>query len=87
MAGLEPAPTDWKTAVQPTHPIGILCCLAYPGSDSNRQLPKEREPKSRASTCCATGACIKLGSVTGLEPATSRTTTGRTAFVLHAQSG
>lgn len=22
MAGLEPAPTDWKSVVQPTHPIG-----------------------------------------------------------------
>jgi hypothetical protein len=29
---------------------------------------------------------MKLGSVTGLEPARSRITTGRTAFVLHTQS-
>ena len=58
--------------------------LACPRTDSNRELP---EPKSDASANWATGAYMKLGSVTGLEPATSRTTTGRTAFVLHAQSG
>lgn len=48
MAGLEPAPTDWKSVVQPTHPIGIYFLVlrthgrnrtSAPGFVDRRSIP------------------------------------------------